>query len=120
MILNYIWIAFFVIAFVVALLKLMITGDIEIFKTLVDATFDSSKMAVMDISLPLVGVMTLWLGLMNIGEKAGAINFLSRIVGPFFGKLFPGIPKGHPANGHIIMNFSANMLAWEMQQLRLA
>ncbi|MCX6296649.1 MAG: hypothetical protein NTX97_11400 [Bacteroidetes bacterium] len=110
MILNYIWIAFFVIAFVVALLKLALTGDTEIFKTLVDATFDSSKMAVMDISLPLAGVMTLWLGLMNIGEKAGAINFLSRIVGPFFNKLFPEIPKGHPANGHIMMNFSANML----------
>ena len=110
MILNYIWIAFFVIAFVVALLKLMITGDTEIFKTIVDATFSSSKMAVMDISLPLAGVMTLWLGLMNIGEKAGAINFLSRIVGPFFNKLFPGIPKNHPANGQIMMNFSANML----------
>jgi spore maturation protein SpmA len=67
-------------------------------------------MAVMDISLPLVGVMTLWLGLMNIGEKAGAINFLSRIVGPFFNKLFPEIPKDHPANGQIMMNFSANML----------
>ena len=110
MILNYIWIAFFVIAFVVALLKLMITGDTEIFKTLVDATFSSSKMAVMDVSLPLAGVMTLWLGLMNIGEKAGAINFLSRIVGPFFNKLFPEIPKNHPANGQIMMNFSANML----------
>jgi len=110
MILNYIWIAFFVIAFIVALLKLMITGDTEIFKTIVDATFSSSKMAVMDISLPLAGVMTLWLGLMNIGEKAGAINFLSRIVGPFFNKLFPGIPKNHPANGQIMMNFSANML----------
>ncbi|MBA3706046.1 MAG: hypothetical protein H0W84_09150 [Bacteroidetes bacterium] len=110
MVLNYIWIAFFVIAFVVALLKLMITGDTEIFKTIVDATFSSSKMAVMDISLPLAGVMTLWLGLMNIGEKAGAINFLSRIVGPFFSKLFPGIPKNHPANGQIMMNFSANML----------
>jgi spore maturation protein SpmA len=110
MVLNYIWIAFFVIAFVVALLKLMITGDTEIFKTIVDATFSSSKMAVMDISLPLAGVMTLWLGLMNIGEKAGAINFLSRIVGPFFNKLFPEIPKNHPANGQIMMNFSANML----------
>jgi spore maturation protein SpmA len=110
MVLNYIWIAFFVIAFGVALLKLMITGDTEIFKTLVDATFNSSKMAVMDISLPLAGVMTLWLGLMNIGEKAGAINFLSRIVAPFFSRLFPGIPKDHPANGHIVMNFSANML----------
>jgi spore maturation protein SpmA len=110
MVLNYIWIAFFVIAFVVALLKLAITGDTEIFKTIIDATFDSSKMAVMDISLPLVGVMTLWLGLMNIGEKAGAINFLSRIVGPFFNKLFPELPKNHPANGQIMMNFSANML----------
>jgi spore maturation protein SpmA len=110
MVLNYIWILFFVIAFVVALYKLIFHGDTEIFKTLVDATFDSSKMAVMDISLPLAGVMTLWLGIMNIGEKADAINFLSRIVGPFFNKLFPGIPKGHPANGHIMMNFSANML----------
>jgi spore maturation protein SpmA len=110
MVLNYIWIAFFVIAFIVALLKLAITGDTEIFKTIIDATFDSSKMAVMDISLPLVGVMTLWLGLMNIGEKAGAINFLSRIVGPFFNKLFPELPKNHPANGQIMMNFSANML----------
>lgn len=110
MVLNYIWIAFFIIAFVVALFKLALTGDTEIFKTIMDATFDSSKMAVMDISLPLAGVMTLWLGLLNIGEKAGAINFMSRIVGPFFNKLFPGIPKNHPANGQIMMNFSANML----------
>lgn len=110
MVLNYIWIAFFLIAFVVALLKLIITGDTEIFKTLVDATFASSKSAVMDISLPLAGVMTFWLGIMNIGEQAGAINFLSRIVGPFFNRLFPEVPKGHPANGHIVMNFSANML----------
>ena len=110
MVLNYIWIAFFVIAFIVALLKLIVTGDTEVFKTIIDATFSSSKMAVIDISLPLVGVMTLWLGLMNIGEKAGAINFLSRIVGPFFNKLFPEIPKSHPANGQIMMNFSANML----------
>ncbi|MGB3946393.1 MAG: nucleoside recognition domain-containing protein [Bacteroidia bacterium] len=110
MVLNYIWIAFFVIAFIVALIKLVATGDTEVFKTIIDATFDSSKMAVMDISLPLVGVMTLWLGLMNIGEKAGAINFLSRIVGPFFNKLFPEIPKSHPVNGQIMMNFSANML----------
>ncbi|MES2590552.1 MAG: nucleoside recognition domain-containing protein [Bacteroidota bacterium] len=110
MVLNYIWIAFFVIAFIVALLKLIVTGDTEVFKTIIDATFDSSKMAVVDISLPLVGVMTLWLGLMNIGERAGAINFLSRIVGPFFNKLFPEIPKNHPVNGQIMMNFSANML----------
>jgi spore maturation protein SpmA len=109
-ILNYIWIAFFVIAFIVALAELIFRGNTEIFKTLVDATFSSSKMAVMDIALPLGGVMTFWLGLMNVGEKAGAINFLSRIVGPFFNKLFPGVPKGHAANGHIVMNFSANML----------
>lgn len=110
MVLNYIWISFFLIAFIVALIKLIVTGDMEVFKTIIDATFDSSKLAVMDISLPLVGIMTLWLGLMNIGEKAGAINFLSRIVGPFFNKLFPEIPKSHPVNGQIMMNFSANML----------
>jgi spore maturation protein SpmA len=110
MVLNYIWVGFFVIAFVVALLKLAITGDTEIFKTIIDATFVSSEKAVIGIALPLTGVMTLWLGLMNIGEKAGAINFLSRIVGPFFNKLFPEIPKNHPASGQIMMNFSANML----------
>jgi spore maturation protein SpmA len=109
-VLNYIWISFFLIAFVVALLKLVITGDTLVFKSIVDALFDSSKMAVMDISLPLAGVMTLWLGIMNIGEKAGAINFLSRMVGPFFNRLFPEIPKNHPASGQIMMNFSANML----------
>ncbi len=110
MILNYIWIGFFIIAFAVALLKLIITGDTVIFKTIIDATFSSSEKAVIGIALPLTGVMTLWLGLMNIGEKAGAINFLSRIVGPLFNKLFPEIPKNHPASGQIMMNFSANML----------
>ncbi|MCW3085948.1 MAG: nucleoside recognition domain protein [Bacteroidetes bacterium] len=110
MALNFIWIGFFLIAFIIALYKLIFHGDTDIFKTLVDATFTSSKVAVMDISLPLAGVTILWMGLMNIGEKAGAINFLARIVGPFFSKLFPGIPKNHPANGQIIMNFSANML----------
>lgn len=110
MVLNYIWVGFFLIAFIVALLKLAITGDTEIFKTIIDATFVSSEKAVIGIALPLTGVMTLWLGLMNIGEKAGAINFLSRIVGPFFNKLFPEIPKNHPASGQIMMNFSANML----------
>jgi spore maturation protein SpmA len=110
MVLNYIWVGFFVIAFLVALFKLFISGDTLVFKAMVDALFDSSKMAVMDISLPLAGVMTLWLGLMNIGEKAGAINFLSRIVGPFFNRLFPEIPRNHPASGQMMMNFSANML----------
>ncbi len=110
MALNFIWIGFFLVAFIIALYKLIFHGNTEIFKALVDATFTSSKAAVMDVSLPLAGVTILWMGLMNIGEKAGAINFLARIVGPFFSKLFPGIPKNHPANGQIIMNFSANML----------
>ena len=110
MALNYIWVAFFVIAFLVALAKLIFLGDTEIFKIIVEGLFDSSKVAVMDIALPLAGVMAFFLGLLNIGEKAGAINLLARIIGPFFSKLFPEVPKGHPANGQMIMNFSANML----------
>jgi len=110
MALNYIWILFFVIAFVVALIKLVFLGDTEAFKLLVDGMFDSSKSSVMDIALPLVGNMALWLGIMNIGERAGAINFLSRIVGPFLNKLFPDVPKDHPATGQMMMNFSANLL----------
>ncbi|MFD2932641.1 nucleoside recognition domain-containing protein [Spirosoma flavum] len=110
MALNYIWVAFFIIAFLVALAKLIFLGDTEIFKIIVEGLFDSSKVAVMDIALPLAGVMTFFLGLLNIGEKAGAINFLARIISPFFHKLFPEVPKDHPANGQMIMNFSANML----------
>ncbi|GAB3887054.1 nucleoside recognition domain-containing protein [Spirosoma agri] len=110
MALNYIWVAFFVIAFLVALAKLIFLGDTEIFKLIVEGLFDSSKVAVMDIALPLAGVMTFFLGLLNVGEKAGAINFLARIIGPFFHKLFPEVPKDHPANGQMIMNFSANLI----------
>lgn len=110
MALNYLWIAFFLIAFVVALIRLVFFGDTEIFKLIVDGTFESAKVGVMDIALPLVGIMTLWLGIMNIGEKAGAINFLSRIIGPFFSRIFPEVPKNHPATGHMVMNFSANLL----------
>ena len=110
MALNYIWVFFFLAAFVVALSKLIFLGDTEAFKLLVDGMFDSSKSSVMDIALPLVGNMALWLGIMNIGERAGAINFLSRIVGPFLNKLFPGVPKDHPATGQMMMNFSANLL----------
>ncbi|MCL2027177.1 MAG: spore maturation protein [Bacteroidales bacterium] len=110
MVLNYIWIGFFLVAFVVAVLSFAITGDTLTFKAIIDATFSASKMAVLDIALPLTGIMTLWLGLMNIGEKAGAVGVLSRIVGPFFSKLFPEIPKNHPASGQLLMNFSANML----------
>lgn len=108
--LNYIWIGFFLIAFLVAALQFVITGDFAIFEKVVKSTFDMAKFSVMDIALPLAGVMTLWLGLMNIGEKAGAIRFVSRIVGPFFSKLYPEIPKGHPAAGQLVMNYSANML----------
>ena len=110
MALNYIWVAFFVIAFLVALAKLIFLGDTEIFRIIVEGLFDSSKVAVMDIALPLAGVMTFFLGLLNVGEKAGAINLLARIIGPFFNKLFPEVPPNHPANGQMIMNFSANML----------
>ncbi len=110
MALNFLWIAFFVVAFVVALFKLIVLGDTEIFKLIIDGMFDSSETAVMKIALPLAGVMTFFMGLLNIGEKAGAINFLARITGPFFSRLFPEIPANHPANGQMIMNFSANML----------
>lgn len=110
MALNYIWIAFFLIAFIIALVRLIFFGDTEIFQHLVQGMFDSSKLSVMDIALPLAGNMALWLGIMNIGEKAGAISFLSRIVGPFFSRLFPEVPKNHPATGNIIMSFSSNLL----------
>ncbi|GAB3748729.1 nucleoside recognition domain-containing protein [Spirosoma pomorum] len=110
MALNYIWVAFFIVAFVVALFKLIVFGDTEIFKTIVEGLFDSSKVAVMDIALPLAGVMTFFLGLLNIAEKIGAIGAIARVIGPFFNKLFPEVPKDHPANGQMIMNFSANML----------
>ena len=110
MVLNYIWAGFFIIAFVVALIQCFVFGDTMIFSKIVDSTFDMSKFAVMDIALPLVGVMTLWLGLMNIGEKAGCVRFLSKIIGPFFTQLFPEVPKNHPVHGQLLMNFSANML----------
>lgn len=108
--LNYIWVSFFIIAFVIALTKLVFLGDTEIFSQLVEGIFSSSKMSVMDIALPLTGAMAFWLGIMNIGEKAGAINFFSRIVGPFFNRLFPEVPKNHPATGQMMMNLSANLL----------
>ena len=109
MALNYIWLAFFLISFVVALIKLVFLGDVEVFPALVTSTFDMSK-AGFEISLYLTGVMSLWLGLMKIGEEGGMVKVLSRLIGPFFSRLFPEIPKDHPANGSIIMNFSANIL----------
>ncbi len=110
MALNYIWIAFFLIAFSIALVKLIFLGDTEAFKLLIDGIFDSSKSSVMDIALPLAGAMTFWLGIMKVGEKAGAISFLSRVVGPFFRRIFPEIPENHPALGNLVMSFSANLL----------
>jgi spore maturation protein SpmA len=110
MALNYIWVGFFIVAMLVALFQSIFFGDFSAFEKIISSTFEMSEFAVMKIALPLGGVMILWLGLMNIGEKAGAVNFLSRIVGPFFSKLFPEIPKNHPVNGQLLMNFSANML----------
>jgi spore maturation protein SpmA len=110
MVLNYIWVCFFLIAFVVGLVQLIFFQDYGVFERIMTSSFDMAKFAVIDISLPLAGIMTLWLGILSVGEKAGAINFLSRITGPFFSKLFPEIPKGHPAHGQLLMNFSANML----------
>ena len=109
MVLNFIWIAFFIIAFCVALGKLLIIGDTEIFTSLVNSTFDSSKTA-FEISLGLTGLLAFWLGIMKIGEKSGMINALSKFLSPVLCKLFPDIPKGHPALGSIFMNLSANML----------
>jgi spore maturation protein SpmA len=108
--LNYIWSGFFLVGFAAALAQFLLTGDTEIFKRIIDGTFDSAKAGVMDIALPLAGVMTLWLGIMNIGEKAGAIDLLARLIAPFFSRIFPGVPKNHPATGHMVMNFSANLL----------
>jgi spore maturation protein SpmA len=108
--LSYIWSGFFLIGLVAALAQFIFLGDTEIFKRIIDGTFDSAKSSVMDIALPLAGVMTLWLGIMNIGEKAGAINLLARLIAPFFSRIFPGVPKNHPATGHMVMNFSANLL----------
>lgn len=109
MVLNYIWVAFFVIAFIVALGKLVFLSDMDIFTELVNATFDSSKNA-FEISLGLTGILALWLGIMKIGEQSGMIGALSRWLSPVFCRLFPDIPKGHPAMGSIFMNLSANML----------
>jgi spore maturation protein SpmA len=109
MVLNYIWIAFFVVAFFVALCKTIFFGDTEIFTTLVNSTFDSSKSA-FEIAIGLTGLLAFWLGIMKIGEKSGMINSLSKFLSPVLCKLFPDIPKGHPALGSIFMNLSANML----------
>lgn len=109
MALNYIWFAFFLIAFVVALAKLIFFQDMTVFPALMNSTFSSAKTG-FEISLYLTGVMSLWLGLMKIADKGGIVPILSKVIGPFFQRLFPEVPKDHPANGSILMNFSANML----------
>jgi spore maturation protein SpmA len=110
MALTYIWSGFFIVGFLAALAQWLLMGDATVFKKIIDGTFDSAKVAVMDIALPLAGVMTLWLGILNIGEKAGAIGLISKMISPFFSKIFPEVPKDHPATGHMVMNFSANFL----------
>lgn len=110
MVLNHLWVAFFAVGFLAALGQWIVTGNAEAFKTVVDGTFTSAKTAVMDLALPLAGVMTLWLGFLSVAEKAGAVQWLARLIGPFFARIFPEIPPGHPASGQILMNFSANML----------
>ncbi len=110
MALTYIWSGFFIVGFLAALAQWLFMGDTEVFKRIVDGTFDSAKVAVMEIALPLAGVMTFWLGILNIGEKAGTISAISRMISPFFSRIFPSIPKDHPATGHMVMNFSANFL----------
>ncbi|MGF7138440.1 nucleoside recognition domain-containing protein [Roseimarinus sediminis] len=109
MVLNYIWIFFFVVAFVVALIKLIFFQDYQIFSMLVQSTFDSAKIG-FEISLGLTGVLTLWMGIMKIGENGGIVRVISRVIGPFFQKLFPELGKDHPAYGSITLNIAANML----------
>ena len=109
MVLNYIWVAFFVIGFIVALIKLVFLGDTSVFPAMMDSTFTSSKSA-FEISIGLTGVLALWMGIMKIGEKAGLINGLARLLSPVFTRLFPDIPQNHPAMGSIFMNIAANML----------
>ncbi|MCI7787442.1 MAG: nucleoside recognition domain-containing protein [Prevotellaceae bacterium] len=109
MVLNYIWISFFLIAFAIAVVKLVFFGDMTVFPAMMDSTFDTAKTA-FDISLGLTGVLSLWLGIMKIGEKGGVVNALAKVLSPVFAKLFPDIPKGHPVTGSIFMNMAANML----------
>ncbi|MBP3786144.1 MAG: spore maturation protein [Bacteroidaceae bacterium] len=109
MVLNYIWIAFFLIAFLIATIRLVFFGDVDVFPAIVNSTFDTSKTA-FEISLGLTGVLSLWLGIMKIGEKGGIVNALARVLSPVFEKLFPEIPRNHPVIGNIFMNISANML----------
>ena len=110
MALNIVWVAFFLIAIVIAIFKWISTGDAAIFKVLTDGMFDAAKSSVTDVAFPLAGTMIFFLGLMNIAEKAGAIRKLAQWLNPFLKRLFPEVPEKHPAMGEMVMNFSANML----------
>lgn len=109
MVLNYIWIAFFLIAFIIAVIKLVFYGDVQVFTDIMNSTYETARTG-FEISLGLTGVLSLWLGIMKIGERGGMIELFSRAVAPLFSRLFPDIPKNHPAYGSILMNLSANML----------
>ena len=109
MVLNYIWIAFFVISFLIAVVRLLFMGDSSVFPTMMNSTFESSKTA-FEISLGLTGVLSLWMGIMKVGEQGGVVSAFARVLSPVFAKLFPDIPKGHPVTGSIFMNIAANML----------
>lgn len=108
MVLNYIWIGFFAIAFLIACVQLLL-GNTDVFPTIMNSTFDNAKTA-FEISIGLTGVLSLWMGIMKIGERSGLVNVIARWLSPLMVRLFPGIPAGHPVFGHIFMNFSANML----------
>ncbi len=109
MILNYIWVFFFLVAFVVGMVRLIFFQDFEVFPNIIQSVFDMSKTG-FELSIYLTGAMAFWLGIMNIGEKGGIIKFFSRLIAPFFTRIFPGVPRDHPALGSLIMNFSANFL----------
>ena len=109
MVLNWIWIAFFAVAFLMALGRTLVDGDLQVWSDVMNASFDQAAFA-FEVSLGLTGVLTLWMGIMKVGERGGVIEFFGRLISPFFSRLFPGIPKGHPAMGAIFMNISANML----------
>ena len=110
MALTWIWAGFFIVGFVAALAQWVFLGDADVFHRIVDGTFASARFAVMDIALPLAGVMTLWMGILAIGEKAGAIDAVARLIAPFFSRIFPGVPRDHPATGLMVMNYAANFL----------
>ncbi len=110
MTLTYLWAGFFIAGFLAAFAQWIFLGDAEVFKRIVDGTFESARVGVMEIALPLAGVMTLWLGILSIAQRAGAIDVVARFIAPFFARIFPGVPRGHPAHGLMVMNYSANFL----------